>query len=151
MVNVLSEHHEHLERAFEALVTRARRGHWGELRAEWTTFERELLEHLTMEEKEILPAFAREQPEDVRTLRLEHDRIRAALAELGVALDLHLIQSPVIEALAVCLDEHSRRENRMLYPWAEQHLPHARWDATERGLGWAGRERPKGRVRTPVR
>jgi hemerythrin-like domain-containing protein len=65
---------------------------------EWTSFEEHLRRHLEVEERLILPAFAREHPAQARAIRLEHDEIKTTLTELASTLDLHCLRASSVEA-----------------------------------------------------
>ena len=66
--------------------------------------------------------FARLEPEEARTILDEHGRIRARISYLGAALDLHAVRLGMIRALAYELDAHARREDKLLYRWADEHV-----------------------------
>jgi hemerythrin superfamily protein len=134
----LTEHHHHLERLFEALVARAQEGDHAALRAEWSRFERELLAHLEVEETHILPAFGRGHPREAARIWGEHAQIRAALTEMGVCLDLHLLRAQAIEDLVRRLAEHARHEEAVLYPVARRTLDGAQRQWIRRELGLEG-------------
>lgn len=116
--SMLSEDHWHLEQLFQEIVACAQEGEHASLRGGWQRFERELTSHMELEEQEILPAFAREHLAEAQGIREEHARIRAALTEMGVELDLHCLRAERVEALIGLLRAHARREEALLYPWA---------------------------------
>jgi hemerythrin-like domain-containing protein len=133
--NLLARHHADLDRRFEALLTRAQGGDGPSLRDEWTRFETELLRHLELEEEQILPRFAAQDPGEARAILDEHAEIRRALLELGLNLDLHLLRADVVQAFVSRLRQHAQREDRAFYPWATQHLPPEGWHTIAQGLG----------------
>jgi len=118
--DVLSEHHRALDEQLERLIAEAQRLHGEALRACWSRFEAELLRHLDYEEAAILPAFARRHADEARAIRNEHARIRAALLDLGVSLDLHALRCEAVKDFASQLRAHARREDALLYPWARR-------------------------------
>ena len=119
---ILTRDHARLERLFRSTVYAADSTDPAELRAAWTTLERELEGHLDLEERQLLPVFARSRPEEARILLEEHGQIRARLVEMGVHLDLHCLGRDRILAFADLLRSHARREDALLYPWASQHI-----------------------------
>jgi hemerythrin-like domain-containing protein len=137
ITQALPEHHRRLERIFDALVAQAYEGDPIALRSEWDGFERELLRHMELEEKELLPTFAREQRAGADRLRAEHAQIRAALIEMAISLDLHALRADAVRDFVALLKEHARREDRLFYPWAHQHPPAQGWEAVETELAGA--------------
>lgn len=115
---MLSEDHQHLDRLFGDIVASCLRGDHVSVRPDWERFERELSSHMDLEEQEILPAFSREHRGEAEGIREEHARIRAALLEMGIDLDLHCLRAERVEAFVALLRAHARREEALLYPWA---------------------------------
>jgi hemerythrin superfamily protein len=118
--DLMVEDHAHLERLFDAVVGEARCDDPPALRAQWGRFEKELSDHLTLEESQILPAFSKEYPAEARAILEEHGRIRSILTELGVELELHCLRSERVSTFIDYLREHARREEKLLYPWASR-------------------------------
>jgi hemerythrin-like domain-containing protein len=126
--DALTQHHRGLEEAFKATVARAKSDtDPSTSRAAWDAFERELLAHMEIEEKDLFPLFGRVYPEEARALHAEHDVIRERLFEIGLALDLRRLGTPAIDEFAARLRAHALREDLMLYPWTERHLSHDTW------------------------
>jgi hemerythrin-like domain-containing protein len=132
--NAFAQDHEALDRSFEAMVTKAQSGEVRDLRSDWSAFEEQLLRHLELEEREVLPAFAREHADVAASLRREHEQIRASLTELGIRLDLHLLRAAAIAGFVAQLREHARREEALFYPWVARHLSASELASLERGL-----------------
>jgi hypothetical protein len=114
---MLAEDHRHLDGMFREIVATCRRGDHAEMRHLWARFEKELLGHMDLEEREILPAFGRAHLAEAQGIRDEHTSIRAALIELGVDLDLHCLRAERVEAFIALIEAHARREEALLYPW----------------------------------
>lgn len=126
--DALALHHRGLEEAFRATVARAQKeADPSAARAAWEAFERELLAHMEIEEKDLFPLFGRVHPDEARALQAEHDVIRERLFELGLALDLRRLGAPATDELAARLRAHALREDLTLYPWTERHLSHDTW------------------------
>ncbi len=121
----LAADHVRLNALFDDVLKRLALDDRDETRAAWNQFERALNEHLEAEETLILPAFAVDQPEEAQTVRAEHEKIRAKLLDLGVAVDLHFIRQDVAADFVRALREHAYREDSMMYRWAEHHLENA--------------------------
>jgi iron-sulfur cluster repair protein YtfE (RIC family) len=115
-------HHERIER----LLGELRHEAYGEdpraLCAAWARLDRELQAHLCDEESYILPEFARAHPDDARAILADHAELRRLVAAIGVDVELHAVRAPTIEELAERLQQHARREDAVMYPWAMSHL-----------------------------
>ena len=121
----LAADHVKLDALFEDVLRRLALNDRDETRAAWNEFERALSEHLDAEDTLILPAFAVDHPDEAASIRAEHEKIRAKLLDLGVAVDLHVIRQDVAADFVRALREHAHREDSMMYRWAEQHLESA--------------------------
>jgi len=115
--SMLAGDHDRLDRAFQAIVTRAYGGDFQQLEAEWLIFQRALLD---AEEKHLIPALAEDRPGAARILLDDHALIRAKLLELGVDLDLHCLRAERVEAFVEALRAHAGREESMFYPWVDR-------------------------------
>jgi hypothetical protein len=131
----LSEHHRDLEAHFEQLVTRCQGGDPIEIRCEWSLFERELREHMDLEEKALIPPFRREHPAEAAMLLREHAEIRLTLAEMGISLDLHALRADAVADFIARLRIHAGREEELFYPWMAAHLAGDRWMPRVQRLG----------------
>ena len=116
---MLAGDHDRLERAFQAIVTRAYGGDFQQLEAEWLVFQRALLGHLEAEEKHLIPALAEDRPGEAGVLLADHERIRNKLLELGIDLDLHCLRADRVDAFVALLREHAHREENTFYPWVD--------------------------------
>ncbi len=99
-----------------------------ELCEQWTRFEQNLRDHLDTEERCLFPLVDSAHRSDVETLRAEHQHIRRALSELGVAVDLHTLRKASVDELIAYLRRHALREDRSLYEWVDDSA------AAQRGL-----------------
>jgi len=135
--NALVHHHQELEQRFAALVENAEANDALELRAVWASFERDLTRHLELEERELLPAFARGQPAEAGRLLAEHADIRRRLLDLSMRLDLHFLRADAVQEFVARLRDHARRESALLYPWAEREGGDDAWSKIEGEVGSA--------------
>jgi len=120
--SMLAGDHHRLDRAFQAIVTRAYGGDFQQLEAEWLVFQSALLAHLDAEEKHLIPALAEDRPGEAAILLDDHTRIRNKLLELGVDLDLHCLGAERVDAFIEILRAHAHREEHMFYPWVDGQL-----------------------------
>lgn len=117
----LSGDHRRLDALFTELTDASEAGVGGDVLGElWTRFTQGLLAHLAAEEAVLFPLLAPRHPAEIRELRADHDRLRDALAGLDVEVDLHLIRHPTVVSLIGQLRDHAAREERTLYPWADE-------------------------------
>jgi len=118
--SMLAGDHDRLERAFQAIVTRAYGGDFQQIEAEWSRFQDALLGHLDAEERNLIPALAEDRPREAQTLLDDHRLIRIKLLQLGIDLDLHCLSAERVEAFVEALRAHAHREEHIFYPWVDR-------------------------------
>jgi hypothetical protein len=94
-----------------------------ELVAAYRRFEREMLDHLDIEEKMLLPGYAAYAPDDAHKLLEEHGELRQLLYRLAIDVELHTVRAQSVNKLVARLREHAAHEDEGLYTWAAAHLP----------------------------
>jgi hemerythrin-like domain-containing protein len=119
---LLAREHDRLDQLFEELLSALRADAREDARRLWAEFDEGLCEHMQLEEQVVLPALRTAEPREAAALTEEHGQIRAKLAELGVALDLHEVRAETVADFVEQLRRHARRENALAYQWAEHHL-----------------------------
>ena len=112
--------HQLLERLFGDLVEEAKKDDRSGLRKMWARFEREVRDHIRIEEAELLPGYALKHADEAAAIRRDHAYFDNVLTEFGVDIDLHLLREKSVEEFGTCLRAHGEREQRGLYPWAER-------------------------------
>lgn len=115
--------HARLERLFLDLLAAFHAGDREGVARLWTEFDQGLSSHLQAEEAWVLPKFREVNEAEARALLADHDKIRRRLAELGVAVDLHLIHEDMARQFIDDLRKHAAREDALLYKWADQEAP----------------------------
>jgi Hemerythrin HHE cation binding domain len=120
---LLADHHHEVEGACRVLLACARADDPRALIEQYRLLERAVLEHLQAEEAVILPAFAAHDPDGARAIRDEHGAIRELLFRISVGLELHAVRVEQLEQLIETLHAHAAREDALVYPWAQVHLP----------------------------
>jgi beta-phosphoglucomutase-like phosphatase (HAD superfamily) len=83
----------------------------------WQDFEAAFLGHMTAEERHLMPPFAAQQPGEAAELRAQHYELRRLLAVAGAD---PRPGSPELEAFVRALRLHARREDLVLYRWADR-------------------------------
>ena len=134
--------HERLEALFVATLDEFRAGDPDEVRRMWSRFEKGLLGHFAAEERHLLPLYDQAQPGEAAALLAEHAAFRRILEELGVGVDLHVVKLAVAQGLIDGLRAHARREDHLLYLWAERELEGSRQKAVARELGGSEQDPP---------
>jgi len=114
--------HRRLESIFERLLDAFEANDREEMRSLWTDLEHGLLGHLEAEETYLYPAFIQECGARARDMLAQHDRIRQRLADLGAALDLHLVRLDAASAFISELRAHAAEEDQFLYRWADERF-----------------------------
>lgn len=119
---LLGEEHARLTRRVEQLLSAFEDGDRAEASTLWDGFEAELEAHLGLEERLILPEFAKVDAAEAAALIREHDAIRDTLAELGVGVDLHATNASAVQRFVQMLEAHAKREDALMYRWADSSL-----------------------------
>ena len=109
--------HELFDRLAEHVLATLIRGDRAEAAAAITGLQWKVLAHLAEEEQSVLPAFARDSPEEARILMEDHAKIRSSLADLDVGVDLHLLRVDAVRLFMATLRAHATREDQGLYRW----------------------------------
>jgi hypothetical protein len=117
--SVLAGDHHRLDRAFQAIVTRAQGGDYQQLESKWSSFQDDVLTHLEAEEKHLIPTLAQDRPAAAEVLLEDHARIRVQLLQLGFDLDLHCLDAARVQAFVDAMGAHARREEQIFYPWCD--------------------------------
>jgi hemerythrin-like domain-containing protein len=130
----LTADHARLEASFGDVLRRIARDDRDETREAWNELERSLVAHLDAEEALLLPAFAVAHPDEAQTIAAEHEKIRARLLELGVAVDLHTLRLSDAIDFVHALRDHALHEDATLYRWADENVAAAVRNAVVRRL-----------------
>jgi len=128
IIEYMTNKHRECDDVFSAAESAVAKKNWTEATEKWQLFERELSLHLEAEETILFPQFEQatgmsEGPTQV--MKMEHKQMRALLTSLNESLsakdkDAFLGNS---ETLMVLMQQHNMKEEMMLYPMSEQHLP----------------------------
>jgi hypothetical protein len=114
--------HELLETLAEDILQTVTEGDREDISEAVSLLQTTLFAHLEGEERELLPRYASEAPEDAALILKDHAAIRKQLAELDLQTDLHLVRAEAMRAFLVALRAHAARENAGLYRWAARSL-----------------------------
>ena len=108
--------HAHADREIEAL-TRAVSG-IGDLKRAFIVFEIELLRHFASEERELLIAYEREEPQDAVVILGQHEAFRTLLRKMHLKVDQGAFGIDDLREIRIALTLHHAHEETGLYPWA---------------------------------
>ncbi len=114
----LREDHDLMASLAESILKQITEGDREDIGRAITSLQLQLAEHLDMEERELLPGYARLHPADAQRILAEHHGFRKALADLDMATDLHLVRADALRAFLGTLRAHAVHENAGLYLWA---------------------------------
>lgn len=114
----LRSDHDELEGLAKRALAIVEEGDSEEVRALLASIENRLEEHMAGEERELIPRYAEEKPDDAAALLAEHANFRRIFNELAIAGDLHLVRLERVKELVDALSAHAKRENVGLYRWA---------------------------------
>jgi hemerythrin-like domain-containing protein len=120
--NLLALDHARLDKLFDSLVAAFDADARSEAARLWSQFELELARHFALEEQEIFPEFAKVAPAEAAELLHEHGALRSRLQSLSVGVDLHLTRAETVSAFVRTLRSHAKREDALLYRWAQTNL-----------------------------
>ena len=120
---LLLSDHQRLDKLFQRLLDDVHCGDWTVCQATWSSFERQLLEHLETEDKYLLPIFERDYPNETAGLQQQHVSIRRLLADLGVRIELHVLREQHVRHFIEFLQAHAAREETLLYRGAKDLPP----------------------------
>lgn len=126
----MTHKHRECDEVFIEVESAVAKEQWDEASQKWQVFANELALHLEAEETLLFPKFEQATgmtmgPTEV--MRGEHEQMRALIVELETALatrtkDQYLGLS---ETLMVLMQQHNMKEEMMLYPMTQQHIPDA--------------------------
>jgi len=134
--DILCQHHEELDFLLSQLLERIEAADLGGADELWARVVRELYAHMDAEEAVIIPHIDSRAPNDAAQFRADHDRIRATLAEMGVAVALQTITPEKLRAFVQLLREHAIKEEHSIYPFADRALTE---EQQGKLLSWIGK------------
>ena len=123
----LTAEHRDCDENFAVVEEAAQSGDAARCQAQFQHFQEAMELHFTREEQELFPTFEQTTGNGMgptRVMRLEHQQMREALAEMRSALaqgdlDDFLGQS---ETLLILMQQHNIKEEQILYPMCDRFL-----------------------------
>ena len=96
---VLSEDHRRIDGLLDRLLGGVRADDREVTAKVLSKLERTLLNHINVEEMFVFPALAETHASEAERLGREHAKIRQALGELGLALELHVLRAEAVQRI----------------------------------------------------
>jgi iron-sulfur cluster repair protein YtfE (RIC family) len=123
----LEQDHERCDRLFDQARGQAEVGGWGDAAASLAAFRRALERHFAMEEAVLFAAIESARGGSIgptQQMRLEHLDMRDLAQQMAAAAARRDSQTfaGTGETLRIMLEQHNLKEERVLYPMAEQIL-----------------------------
>jgi len=128
IVEFMTSKHRECDDIFSEAEAAAAIEDWDKATQKWSIFAEELELHFQAEETILFPQFEQATGMTVgptQVMRMEHEQMRALVKSLNKDL---LDNNKVgflgnCETLMVLMQQHNMKEEMMLYPMTEQHLP----------------------------
>lgn len=124
---LLGDDHTSCDDLFAAAEAAISHDDWPAATQAFERFRTSLLNHLSMEEAILFPAFEHETGNSygpTRVMRLEHQQIRELLDELAQAVMARSADDcfGLAETLLMLIQQHNVKEEQVLYPMCDQML-----------------------------
>ncbi|MBI5536650.1 MAG: hemerythrin domain-containing protein [Deltaproteobacteria bacterium] len=112
---LLSDDHVEIRKLLGEFLQAVHGNNWASADAIFTNLEQLITRHIVFEEKDVFPVFA-DHPElspglPLNEMIAQHDVIRKALDDTGIALQLHQIREAPMQQLADSIDKHATAED----------------------------------------
>jgi hemerythrin superfamily protein len=121
---LLEREHAQIETLLSTASCSVREDACADAECRWNELETALLAHLDAEEMLVMPQLARAYPDEAKQLLREHEQIRCALGDIGIAFELHTVRADAIDAFCARLREHAAHEETLMYPLVASELSH---------------------------
>lgn len=127
IADYLTEDHDHCDTLFAEAENAVAAGDWARAEAGFAAFRHDVLRHFAREETLLFPAFEARTGMiggPTQVMRDEHDQMRGALEGMAAALADHDARGflGLSETLLMLMRQHNMKEERILYPMADQAL-----------------------------
>lgn len=119
---LLRREHAKLERLYGDFLAAYRTGDWSRVRAGWVELEKAIREHITLEQRDVLPSFRAIQPVEAAGLVADHETMLRLTDAIAMAIELHAFPAADARELIARIRAHSAREEILLYPWMDEAL-----------------------------
>ena len=126
----MTEKHRECDDVFAQAEAAVSKENWPEATTLWQTFVNELETHLQSEEEILFPKFEAATgmtSGPTAVMRMEHGQMRSLVTQISASLNEKNKSEylSAAETLMVLMQQHNMKEEMMLYPMSEQHIPDA--------------------------
>ncbi|PKO87995.1 MAG: hemerythrin [Betaproteobacteria bacterium HGW-Betaproteobacteria-12] len=123
----MTDDHRHCDDLFAEAEQAMAKGNVDAGKAAFGHFCEGLLAHFAAEEKTLFPSFEAKTGMTMgptRVMRLEHEQMRALLADARAALEAGDADDYIgyADTLLIMMQQHNLKEENMLYPMCDEHL-----------------------------
>lgn len=123
----LKHDHQRCDELFDQAETSVAQRNWKSAIENFLRYQDVLRQHIRMEEKILLPAFARTLPgsaEPIAMLRMEHKQINGIVNRMWESVQRFDAVDYVLhaETLTLLMQQHTLKEEEMLYPLLDRAL-----------------------------
>lgn len=128
LVDFFTQDHRTCDETWIAVENAAEAGDQAAMASTYAKFRGELMHHLKMEEEVLFPAFEEATgmtQGPTAMMRIEHDQMRGVLGQMDTACaggDGETL-TDLGDTLLMIIQQHNAKEEGMLYPMANQHIP----------------------------
>ena len=141
IASAMAGHHAECDGLFAAALTQASRRSWDDAASDFKHFHHEMEVHMGGEEAVLFPAFELAtgmQAGPTTVMRREHDRMRALLTQIELALTARDVErvDGYMSTLLILMKQHNLKEENVLYPILDEaRHDHAGELIAQLGLG----------------
>lgn len=124
----LTARHRHCDESFIAAESAVASSDWAKAGGQWQIFTTDLEHHFQQEEQILFPEFENATGMTMgptQVMCAEHSQMRELLAEMDLALTMQNKDQflGLSETLMILMQQHNMKEEQMLYPMTQSHLP----------------------------
>jgi hemerythrin-like domain-containing protein len=128
ILDYMTAKHRHCDDVFTEAESAVAESNWPLAKKKWQEFSSELEAHIQAEETILFPLFERATRMTggpTQVMRMEHEQMRALANELDQALSANKKDDflGLSETMIVMMQQHNMKEESMLYPMSDMHLP----------------------------
>lgn len=126
----LQQHHQQCDELFASAEGAVANGDWARGEQTLNAFVAEMEKHFSCEEEDLFPAFETATgmtAGPTQVMRMEHSQMRSLMQGMKAALSARNADdyAGAAETLLILMQQHNMKEENILYPMCDQHVPEA--------------------------